>query len=93
MLQKPNGTMFQASENEVSMDVTRITTFKVHQFVDKNGTEVADQKDATILLAIGTRGHMKGFTMPVSMNVVRKMKLKVGDIFTETRILSKKVKG
>jgi hypothetical protein len=75
------------------MDVTRKTTFKVHQFVDATGVEVADQKKATIMLAIGMRGHMKGLTMPISMKPVRQMKLKVGDIFTETRILSKKAKA
>ena len=59
------------------------TVYKVHSFVDNAGNPVASIKKASLALAYGVKGYMKGTTTPLALSIVRKLRLKVGDEFTE----------
>lgn len=56
--------------------------FRVHQFVDKDGVEVRTVRDATVVIAICTRGTMRGIALPFSRKMVGS-RAKIGDEFIQ----------
>jgi len=60
------------------------STYRVHSFVNEKQETLTSKSKATVMLVSGVKGVMKGVCRPVGMSVARKLRLNVGDVFTET---------
>lgn len=68
------------------------TTFKVIEFLTKEGVVTEDRNLMFCMLALATSGKMKDKHVPFDMSIVNGIDLKVGDIFVETHSY-KRIKG
>lgn len=66
------------------MNKVEKTTYRVYAFWNQKQENVGAKRNATIMMATGVKGAMKGATTPMGMSIARRLGLKVGDTFTET---------
>jgi hypothetical protein len=66
------------------MNKVEKTTYRVVEFIDKNGEITTNPVEMTIMMGSGIKGYGKGLSVPFGMGIAKTLKLKVGDVFTET---------
>lgn len=66
------------------MTIEETTLYKVDCFMDRDAKQHQSSRNCTIMMASGIKGKMKGYPIPFGMNIARKLKLKVGDTFSQT---------
>lgn len=65
------------------------TTYRVCEFVNKDGEVTSNKKEMTVMVVTAITGGRKGISIPRGMSIARRMRLKIGDTFTETIIYEK----